>query len=304
MVPDQASYSSQSSGASVPATVTGGGAGMRDEPETYGSSSSGLKRKKNAAAEDLGDVKPDTFAKRRSISLVGDSGSGTSWDAARKSSIASVASSSGGSFAFSDPRGSFSTSASHHLVPSNSYPPPPSADPAYSFRYGTGSHDPQQHYGPHHQPLKQYQPQQPQSQHHQQSPYAYAPYAGAVPASSSFESQPNPSSSHEGSGDMQRSAGVSSSLSMTGPSRTTSTSPPERPGSQRDVKDEDSSGPLPAGDLRMNHKLAERKRRKEMAQLFDDLRDVLPVDRSTKSSKWETLTKGMRTARSLTSYMH
>lgn len=47
-------------------------------------------------------------------------------------------------------------------------------------------------------------------------------------------------------------------------------------------------------ELRISHKLAERKRRKEMAQLFDELRDSLPVDRGLKSSKWEILTKGMQ----------
>ncbi|SAL96718.1 hypothetical protein [Absidia glauca] len=46
-------------------------------------------------------------------------------------------------------------------------------------------------------------------------------------------------------------------------------------------------------ELRLNHKMAERKRRKEMKDLFDDLRDLIPLERGLKTSKWEILSKAV-----------
>ncbi|GAA5851881.1 hypothetical protein JCM9279_001919 [Rhodotorula babjevae] len=55
-------------------------------------------------------------------------------------------------------------------------------------------------------------------------------------------------------------------------------------------------------ELRVSHKLAERKRRKEMAQLFEDLREQLPFDRGLKASKWEILSKANEYVASLKAF--
>ncbi|KAJ2489515.1 hypothetical protein IWW37_003924 [Coemansia sp. RSA 2050] len=59
------------------------------------------------------------------------------------------------------------------------------------------------------------------------------------------------------------------------------------------VEDGSADGGMSTAKIRTIHKLAERRRRREMKNLFDTLRKSLPIDKSVRLSKWEVLKKAI-----------
>ncbi|KAI7834932.1 hypothetical protein BX661DRAFT_195497 [Kickxella alabastrina] len=56
--------------------------------------------------------------------------------------------------------------------------------------------------------------------------------------------------------------------------------------------------------IRTIHKLAERRRRREMKNLFDMLRKCLPIDKTIRLSKWEVLKKSIEVISSQDTEIH
>ncbi|KAJ1648134.1 hypothetical protein LPJ64_000587 [Coemansia asiatica] len=54
-----------------------------------------------------------------------------------------------------------------------------------------------------------------------------------------------------------------------------------------------ANGMMTTAKIRTIHKLAERRRRREMKNLFDTLRRCLPIDKTIRLSKWEVLKKAI-----------
>ncbi|KAJ2868444.1 hypothetical protein GGH94_000144 [Coemansia aciculifera] len=59
------------------------------------------------------------------------------------------------------------------------------------------------------------------------------------------------------------------------------------------AEDGSVDGGMSTAKIRTIHKLAERRRRREMKNLFDTLRKCLPIDKSIRLSKWEVLKKAI-----------
>ncbi|KAK9461482.1 uncharacterized protein V1516DRAFT_676097 [Lipomyces oligophaga] len=55
-------------------------------------------------------------------------------------------------------------------------------------------------------------------------------------------------------------------------------------------------------EMRQTHKIAERRRRRDMSALYDDLKEIFPDEKGTKSSKQDILTRTVNVVRYVNEY--
>lgn len=96
--------------------------------------------------------------------------------------------------------------------------------------------------------------------------------------------------SHESS---SKSSSPSRAASKRGPKPTTLRKLPPSTRTAVTTSGDNHAGYSRSPELRESHKIAERKRRKDMKEMFDELQDVLPYKRLPKHSKSDILTQCM-----------
>ncbi|KAK9367717.1 hypothetical protein V1509DRAFT_626013 [Lipomyces kononenkoae] len=132
-------------------------------------------------------------------------------------------------------------------------------------------------------------------------PYAFPDPGASLPSSQSLQAPP-PSSQYFPNGSSMLGYSHASNAS-----RTSIDSYDRVSARSLDLDDQTSGGQQTAGvgpysrspELRQTHKIAERKRRRDMSLLYEDLKEILPDEKGVKSSKHEILVRAISVIRKL-----
>ncbi|KAK9241184.1 hypothetical protein V1525DRAFT_392370 [Lipomyces kononenkoae] len=132
-------------------------------------------------------------------------------------------------------------------------------------------------------------------------PYAFPDPGASLPSSQSLQAPP-PSSQYFPNGSSM--LGYSHAANT---SRTSIDSYDRVSARSLDLDDQTATAQQAAGvgpysrspELRQTHKIAERKRRRDMSLLYEDLKDILPDEKGVKSSKHEILVRAISVIKKL-----